>query len=96
MIPIGLEWFLVLGGGYLLVLAARIAADPAHPRRWGSASFWFLLGATFAGGPHVPAEWVGYAVMVLALLAATKAVAPPRFASGDERHLEARAQVLGN
>ncbi len=71
MIPIGLEHLCVLGGSYLLALAGRIAFDPRHRTRWGSAAFWSLLGAALVGGERVPAEAVGWAVVAMTILAAT-------------------------
>lgn len=90
-----LEGFLVLAGAYLVVVGARIAANPAHPRRWGSALFWLLLGVGIMAGRQVPAEIIGYAVLVMTLLAATRQVAPPDFSAGDEEQLTARAEQLG-
>lgn len=90
-----LEGFLVLAGAYLVVVGARIAAHAAHPRRWGSALFWLLLGVGIMAGRQVPAEIIGYAVLVMTLLAATRQVAPPDFSAGDEEQLTARAERLG-
>lgn len=90
-----LENFFVLAGAFVFALGLRIAADAAHPRRWGSAVFWLLLGACIVAGKRVPAEAVGYAVVVMTLLAATKQVAAPRFAEDDEAQLERRATELG-
>lgn len=90
-----LENFFVLTGTFVFALGLRIAADAAHPRRWGSAVFWLLLGACIVAGKRLPAEAVGYAVIVMTLLAATKQVAAPRFAEDDEARLEHRAAELG-
>ena len=89
-----LEHFFVLAGAFLVALAVRIARDPAHPRRWGAALFWLLLGVSVAGGPHLPAEAVGYAVLALTVLAATGRVAAPDFAARPEAELLARAAEL--
>jgi uncharacterized membrane protein len=89
-----LELFFVLAGGLVGALGVRIATDASHPRRWGSATFWILLGACLVLGRRVPAEAVGYAVLVMTLLAALRQVAPPRFAAGEETELEARAGRL--
>lgn len=89
-----LENFFVLAGAFVFVLGLRIAGDAAHAKRWGSAAFWLLLGACIVAGPRVPAEAIGYAVLVMTLLAATKQVAPPHFEHGDETRRERRAAEL--
>ena len=89
-----LEHFFVLAGTFVFLLGLRIAFDATHARRWGSAVFWLLLGACLVLGPRVPPEWVGYAVLAMTLLAATKQVAPPRFAVPGDAGLRARAATL--
>jgi uncharacterized membrane protein len=90
-----LENFFTLAGLFVFALGVRIAADSSHPRRWGSAVFWLLLGACLVAGKLVPAEAIGYAVLVMTVLAATRQVAPPHFSGGDEEQLERRATQLG-
>ena len=58
-------------GLYLFVLAGRIAGEREHPRRWGSALFWVLLGVTFIGAKILPPTLVGYLVVAMVVLAAT-------------------------
>ncbi len=89
-----LELFFVLAGVFVVALGVRVATDASHPRRWGSAAFWILLGLCLVAGKRVPAEAVGYAVLAMTLLAATKQVAAPRFAGGDEAELVASAGRL--
>lgn len=89
-----LEHFFLLAGTFVFALGVRIATDASHPRRWGSAVFWLLLGGCLVAGKRVPAEAVGYAVIVMTLLAATRQVTAPRFAEGDEEQLTRRAGEL--
>lgn len=89
-----LEQLFVLAGAFLIALGLRIAADAAHPKRWGSAAFWILLGGCVLAGKRVPAEVVGYGVLGMTLLAATKQVAPPRFKEPEEAELTRRAAGL--
>jgi uncharacterized membrane protein len=89
-----LENFFVLAGAFVVVLGLRIAAEAGHPKRWGSAVFWLLLGLGVMLGKRLPTELVGYAVLGLTVLAATKQVAAPRFAADDEAQLERRAGEL--
>ena len=91
-----LENFFWLAGGFVLALGLRIASKPEHPRRWGSAAFWILLGGCIVAGKSVPPEAIGYAVLAMTALAATKQVDPPTFAHGDEKQLAARAGELKN
>jgi uncharacterized membrane protein len=63
-------------GIYLFVVAGRIAGNAAHPRRWGSATFWALLAITFILGKNLPAVVVGYLVVAMVVLAATGQVIP--------------------
>ena len=91
---ITLEMFFLLAGIFLLALALRLASDPTHPRRWGSAAFWLLLGGCLVAGKRVPAEAIGYAVLVMTAIAATGRVAPPDFVRPDRASLEQRASLL--
>ncbi len=91
-----LETFYILVGAILALVGARCAFDPTHPRRWGSALFWGLLGVVFAAGKMLPPVVVGYLVVVLVVLAATKQVAPGREASPTRAEKLAAAERLGN
>ncbi|HEY8293724.1 MAG TPA: DUF979 family protein, partial [Micrococcaceae bacterium] len=81
--------------------AFLIARDANHPRRWGSSSFWGLLGLCFFYGTWVQAGtapgWIlGIAVLVLVLLASTGLLADgkARTSSGPQR--QAFAARFGN
>lgn len=90
-----LEYFFVLIGLFLGVVALRIARNPAHPRRWGSAAFWLLLAVVIGAGKVLPQELAGWLVLALGALVAAKQVAAPAF--GDAIAVkEARATQLGN
>ena len=91
-----LNVFFVLCGLFMAALAWRTARDAAHPTRWGSAVFWGLLAVMFIAGKHIPPTLVGYAIVVMVVLAATKQVAPPHFASREKARLETKANTLGN
>lgn len=91
-----LDLFFGLCGAVLAAVAWLIARDEAHPRRWGSAAFWFLLAVTIGAGQWLPPAAVGYAVLALTALAATRQVAVPHFGAGEAAVLEARAARLGN
>ena len=76
-----LEHFFRLMGLFLALVAVGIARNPAHPRRWGSASFWLLLAVAIGAGKSLPAEFVGWMVLALGGLVAAKQVVAPTFAS---------------
>ncbi|MFN0057001.1 MAG: DUF979 domain-containing protein [Planctomycetota bacterium] len=96
MKPLDLEYFFILAGSFLLALAARIAFDNSHSRRWGSAIFWALLGVVFVAGRWLDAEIVGWAVVAMALLAGTGLVAPPAVRSREAPRHPAGHRTLGN
>jgi uncharacterized membrane protein len=89
-----LEHFLVAVGLFIGAVAVRIALNPAHPRRWGSALFWLLLAVAMAAGKMLPNELVGWMVLGLGGLVATKQVAAPVFQ--NDGHGETRAAALGH
>lgn len=71
---LNLDVFYVVAGIFLLLVAGRAALERSHPTRWGSAIFWGLLAITFLGGKALPPVVVGYFLLVLVGLAATKQV----------------------
>lgn len=91
-----LEFFLVAAGLIVLAVGLHIAADVAHPRRWGSAAFWLLIGAVLVAGRALPPLAVGYAVLAMTLLVATGQVALPRGTPADPATLAAEVRRLGD
>ncbi len=87
MTLLGLDVFYVVAGVFLLLVAGNIASDPTHPKRWGSALFWGLLAVTFLAGKVLPPVAVGYMMLAMVALAATKRLgfAGKAQASGEER-----------
>ena len=92
---LSLEHFFGGMGVFLAVMAARIAMNREHPRRWGSAAFWMMLAVAIGAGKFLSAEWVGWLVLLMGALAATGQVAYPAFSS-DGAARRARAARLGN
>ncbi|HTU68717.1 MAG TPA: DUF979 domain-containing protein [Candidatus Baltobacteraceae bacterium] len=66
---IGPEWIYWLLGGFFFVVGVQIAFDRAHPKRWPTAAFWCLFGASICAGDHVPSWLLGAVVILAALLA---------------------------
>jgi len=90
-----LEHFFVLIGVFVAAVAGRIALHPGHPRRWGSTAFWLLLALAIGAGKALADELVGWMVLALGLLVATRQVAVPVF-SVNSAARETVAARLGN
>ena len=90
------EVFYVVCGVILALVAGRIARDPAHPRRWGSALFWALLAGVFLFGKIMPPVAVGYVVLAMVVLAATRQVVRSTETSSSRAERMAEAQRLQN
>ena len=90
-----LDHFFGVMGVFVAVMAARIALNRGHPRRWGSAAFWLMLAVAMGAGKLLPAEFVGWLVLLMGALAAAGQVAAPAFQS-DGIAKQALAARLGN
>ncbi|MBW4094894.1 MAG: DUF979 domain-containing protein [Acidobacteria bacterium] len=99
MINVEVVYWLV--GILFLAWGFLIARDVAHPKRWGSSSFWGLLGLCFFYGTWVQAGtapgWVlGIAVLVLVLLASTGLLRDGKPGTSGPAEREASAAKFGN
>ena len=93
---LGLNTFYILAGAFLLATALRVALDRAHARRWSTALFWGLLGASFMIGGSMPPTAVGYMVLAMTVLAASGKLGVSRErTTGREERLES-AERLGD
>ena len=90
------EILFALAGGFFVLMAWRIARDAGHPRRWGSAAFWGLLGLTLALGPKLPPAVVGYTVLAMVALASTGQVRRGNQAMASAAQRSASAARFGN
>ena len=93
---LNLEVFYVIAGGFLLLVAGRIAADRSHPKRWGSAVFWGVLAVIMLAGKSLPPFVVGYLMLVMVALAATKQMGFADKAGASPAERTASAERLGN
>jgi uncharacterized membrane protein len=93
---LSLNFFYVVAGIFLALVAAHIAVDRNYPRRWGFALFWALLALVFLAGKAVPAVWIGYLLLVLVGLAATNQVGGKAEAGPTLAERTASALKLGN
>ena len=90
------ELFYVLVGAILALVAGRIALDPAHPKRWGSAVFWGLLATVFIFGKVLPSVVTGYLLVAMVALAATGHVVRSNEPATEPSERAAQAQRLKN
>ncbi|MDI1335551.1 MAG: DUF979 domain-containing protein [Lacunisphaera sp.] len=93
---LNLDVFYVIAGVFLLLVAGRLALDATQPKRGGSALFWGLLALTFLAGKLLPPVVVGYMVLALVVLAATKQLGAPRAGSATAAERIASAARLQN
>jgi len=93
---ITLETLYVVVGVVIALVAAGVAANASHPRRWGSALFWGLLATVFVFGKYIPAVAAGYLVLAMVILAALRQVAAPSLDGILRASRLAEAERLGN
>ncbi|NVN00308.1 DUF979 domain-containing protein [Arthrobacter sp. SDTb3-6] len=98
---INVESIYWLIGLLFVAWAFLIARDANHPRRWGSSSFWGLLGLCFFYGTAVEAKtapaWIlGIAVLALVALASTGLLGDGRSNTASEEQRTASAAKFGN
>jgi uncharacterized membrane protein len=65
---IGPDWIYSICGSFFFIVGVLIACDQTHPKRWPTAAFWCLFGASLCAGTLVPSWLLGSAVIVLALI----------------------------
>lgn len=70
--------------------------DQTNPARFGTGTFWGLIGITFIGGSILPNKVIGAIVIILALLTLFKQVKIGQFPPLDEVVAEKRSQKIGN
>jgi uncharacterized membrane protein len=93
---LSLDLFYVVAGIFILLVAGRSALDRTQPKRWGTTVFWGLLGLIFLAGKSLPPVVVGYMLLVLVGLAATKQVGEKSRAGPSVAVRAAAAARLGN
>ena len=86
----------VLVGLVLACVALMTAADRSHPRRVGSALFWGFYALVFLVGDLLPPAWIGGGVIVMAVVAGLRRVAPGLHEAPSAADYAARAGRLGN
>ncbi len=93
---LSLDVFYAVAGFFLLLVSARIVRDSQHPRRIGSAIFWGLLAVIFLAGKSLPPVVVGYLLVVMVVLAATRQMGPAAMGDTPAEERAAAAEKLQN
>jgi uncharacterized membrane protein len=91
-----LDYFFILLGLMLSVIAAMSYLDRANPRRLATGSFWALYAAVFLVGERLPPSLVGVIVIVMALIAGFGGVALGKYTELSPQARRSSAQTLGN
>jgi len=93
---IGADWIYWLCGGFFFIAGVLIAYDRTHPKRWPTAAFWCLFGASLCAGTLVPAWLLGAAVIIMALLGGVGLTGRGNVRTTSDAEREASATRLRN
>ncbi len=93
---ITVEAFYALIGLVFAFIAVRLLRDREHGKRWGSALFWGLLAVTYLFGKVLPPLVVGYLVLAMVALAATRQVVRAKEDGPSRAERVASAERLQN
>ena len=93
---ITVEMFYAIIGLVFAFIAARLLRDRGHGKRWGSALFWGLLAVTYLFGKVLPPLVVGYLVLAMVALAATRQVVRAKEDGPSRAERVASAERLQN
>ncbi|CAH9060842.1 hypothetical protein PSECIP111951_02363 [Pseudoalteromonas holothuriae] len=94
----------LLIGFVVMFLVVKTIQDPAHPKKWTTALFWFLFGNVFLFGDlsiklfgePITYQWVGISVLAIALIAGLGKVSMGSYYVPTDEELEQSAQRLKN
>jgi len=91
-----LDYFYLLLGALLLMVAAMALFDRHNPRRYSSALFWALYSLIYLAGEQLPPVVAGLVMITMALIAGFGGVALGRYGSRTEEQRRASARTLGH
>jgi uncharacterized membrane protein len=91
-----LDYFFILLGLMLAVIAVMSLLDRSNPRRWSTGSFWALYAIVYLAGERLPPALVGVVVIVMALIAGCGGVAMGKYSELSKQARSSSAQKLGN
>jgi uncharacterized membrane protein len=91
-----LDYFYILLGVMLSIVAIMSFRDKANPRRLTTGSFWALYSVVYIAGEHLPPIVAGITVIVMALIAGLGGVALGHYGTLTEEQRRGHAKKLGN
>jgi uncharacterized membrane protein len=91
-----LDYFFILLGLMLSVIAVMSFLDQANPRRLTTGLFWALYAAVYLVGERLPPALVGSIVIVMAVIAGFGGVALGKYGELSAQQRRSSAQKLGN
>lgn len=91
-----LDYFYILLGLMLAVIAVMSFLDQANPRRLTTSLFWALYAAVYVAGERLPSALVGIIVIVMAAIAGFGGVAMGKYGELSAQQRRSSAQKLGN
>ncbi|MBS4538294.1 DUF979 domain-containing protein [Clostridium sp. D2Q-11] len=96
MIDILLEGIYILAGLVALMTAITALKDDKHPKRFGTTTFWGLLGFIFIVGKYLPPVLVGSILLFMGVLTATKQVTFGSLQNSTDEFREKKAMEVGS
>ena len=91
-----LDYFYILLGLMLAVVAAMSFRDKGNPRRFTTGLFWALYAVVYLVGERLPPIMAGIIVIVMALVAGLGGVALGQYGTLTEKDRRDSAKKLGN
>ena len=91
-----LEIFYVCIGLLMYLVAFNIIKDRTSPTRIGTTLFWVILGTIFTFGSLLPGAVVGFLLIIIGILTATKQVKIGKVNTPKPEFSTAKAKELGN
>ena len=91
-----LEIFYVCIGLLMYLVAFSIIKDRTSPTRIGTTLFWVILGTIFTFGSLLPGAVVGFLLIIIGILTATKQVKIGKVNTPKPEFSTAKAKELGN
>lgn len=90
-----LEIFYIMVGSFMGLTMIYTLKDKNHKTRYGTAAFWGILAVIFIFGKIIPAEIVGFMIVVIAILSAFNQVNAGTLKQLDETFAKLKAEKLG-
>lgn len=91
-----LEIFYVAVGLLMYLVAFNVIKDTESKTRIGTTLFWAILGTIFVFGSYLPSTLVGFLLLVIGVLTATKQVKMGKVNVPTPEFSAEKAKILGN